>query len=780
MEVLFRTLLIGLMAGCLPILGFAEEHSPEPPPSFKRDILPILTRYGCNAGACHGKLSGQNGFRLSLRGYAPDWDHAWITRELSGRRVNYAFPDQSTFVQKPSGELQHEGGIRFRRDSRAWKTLVDWVKVRAPGPIADEPALERLAVMPAGRTMNLNEHQPLRVEARYADGEVRDVTWLAQFFSNHESTVAVSETGLVTALRHGEGSIRVHFGSLVDVVTFSMPYSNPVKEDAYTDHWNAIDKPIFEKLKTLRIPPSPEASAAAFVRRAYLDAIGTLPTPDEVAAFVKDTRSDRRLHLAEQLMNRSEWLDYWTLQLADLLQNRRERDHDHRGVKGVRAFHGWLRSQLKAGHGWDQISRNVLTAKGDVRKHPEVGYFMTTISFSSLEDSTLTEAVSQSFLGMRIGCARCHNHPLERYTQDDFYHLMACFKKVSMNQVKPEKGGTELWVKTKDQANVMKHITKLMDEVAKMEQEGKPKEEIEKKNKDLEHQRKRLTDLADQKLTVHQPRTRKQLPPQTLDRKALKVEGVEDPREALVDWMVGRSEFSGAMVNRIWKHFFGAGIVEPVDDLRDSNPPSNPALWNMLNKFFADSGFDLRQLMQLILTSRAYALSSETLQGNVNDTRFFSRYRPKRLPAEVMLDAIAQATGVPSRFDSYPVGLRAIQLPESDIDSYFLSVFGRSERVSACACERESDVTLPQMLHLRNGAEVQQRLHDKDGRLAGWLQEKDLDKSIQDMYAVTVARHPTAEERKLVGELIGSGNREDVLRDLFWALLNSKEFAFNH
>ncbi|MFT5123758.1 MAG: hypothetical protein ACI9TH_001782 [Kiritimatiellia bacterium] len=748
--------------------------------SFLRDVQPILTRYGCNAGACHGKLSGQNGFRLSLRAYAADWDHAWITRELSGRRVNYAFPEQSTLVQKPSGALQHEGGIRFRRGSRAWQTLVDWVGARAPGPAEETSVLERLIVHPGGRTLNVNERQQLLVQAHYADGHIQDVSWLAQYFSNDESSVEVSESGEVIARRHGECSVRVHFGSLVEVVTFTMPYPDAVNEALYADHWNELDPPIFQKLKLLHIPPSEEAPAASFVRRAYLDAIGTLPTPAEVDAFVKDTRPDRRARLAEHLLNRPEWIDYWTLQLADLLQNRRERDHDHRGVKGVRAFHTWLRDELKAGHGWDRIARNVLTAQGDVREHPEVGYYMTTISFDKLEDATLTEAVAQSFLGARIGCAKCHNHPLERYTQDDYYHFMACFSKVSMNKEKPEKGGTSLWVNTREQAEVKKRISKLEEEIAKMKEEGKPADEIEKKTHDLENQHKRQGEIAHQELYVNQPRTRQRMAPQTLDGKLLAVADEQDPRAALVDWMVEQPGFSGAMVNRLWKHFFAVGIVESVDDLRDSNPPSNAALWDVTRKAFVESGFDLKQFMRLILTSRAYALQSDTVSGNKNDTRFFSRYYPKRLPAEALLDALAQVTGVPSQFDAYPVGLRAIQIPESDIESYFLSVFGRSERVTACACERESDVTLPQMLHLRNGEEIQKRINDPAGRLATWLKQEDVDAVVRDMYAVTVARTPSDEEFRLVHELIATDTREVVLRDLFWALLNSKEFAFNH
>ena len=758
-------------------------------PSFRNDIEPILTKTGCNQGGCHGKLAGQNGFRLSLRGYAPEWDYDWLTKEVNGRRIDPAFPAESLLVTKPTGGVPHEGGTRFRADSPYAQALTEWIAGRAPASPADEAPAARLEILPGDRQLLPGESQQLLVRAYYAGGRVRDVTWLAQFFSNDEGTLSVKPTGLVKALRHGETSVRVHFQGLVGVVRFTMPFAQDVSGADYATTKNVLDPPVFKKLAALHLPPSPDAGEAAFVRRAYLDTIGTLPTAGEVQVYLADADPKKREKLADALLARPEWVDFWALELADLLQNRKERDHDVRGVKGVRSFHAWLRGQLAAGRGWDEIARAVLLAKGTVAENPAVGYYITVVGEKTrVEESELPDSVAQAFLGTRIGCARCHNHPLERYTQDDFYHFAAYFGKVSLKREKPESGATELGTITKDERDAGNQLDEARQKFADATSaesfaanEDKCEELLKKiadANKRVDEARKRAADLAARPPGALQPRTNQMMAPQPLDRTPFAAQPGRDAREQFVEWMLREPMFSGAMVNRQWKHFFGAGLVESVDDLRASNPPSNGELWEVLNREFVSSKFDLRRLQRLILTSRAYQLASTTLPGNETETRFYSHYYARRLSAEVLMDGIAAATDVPQKFDGYPLGVRAIQLPDSGVGNYFLTLFGRSDRVTACACERKGEVTLPQLLHLKNGDELQKQI--STGRLTALLKETDNRKVAAVLFQSTVSRQPTAAEFSALEAQLATDSREAVFADLFWALLNSKEFAFNH
>ncbi len=779
---MLRFLLVAAIT--VPALG-AEE------PSFRQDVLPILTKAGCNAGGCHGKLSGQNGFRLSLRGFASEWDFDWITNEVNGRRVNYAFPEQSLLVQKATGAVAHEGGRRFREGSREWQTLVNWIAARAPAPKADEANAVRLEVM-GGTALTPGGSAQLAVNAYYPDGTVRDVTWLAQFFSNDEGVLTVKPDGRVKALRAGEGVVRAHFQTLVEVARFTMPFANDVTGADFATARNAVDAPVFKKLAELRIPPSPEADDRTFVRRAFLDTIGTLPTPEEAEVFLADPSAEKRARLADALLARPEWLDYWTLQIADLLQNRRERDHDVRGVKGVRSFHAWLRGQLADGKSWADVARTVLLARGDCVEQPQIGYFTTIIGEKGrVEESELPDSVAQSFLGTRIGCARCHNHPLERYTQDDFYHFAAFFGKVSLQREKPETGATGLSLQSNDEREAAKRLDeerkKLSEAEAPEFANGKSPEEvakqIEERREKVAEKEKQLAENVAKPPEAFQPRTNARLAPQTLDRAPWQAQPGRDAREDFVEWMIGSEQFSGAMVNRLWKHFFGAGLVEPVDDLRASNPPSNGELWSVLNAEFRRANFDLRHVMRLLLTSRAYALSSDTLPGNATETRFYSHFYARRLPAEVLTDAISNATGVPTKFDGYPLGLRAIQLPDPQVGSYFLTLFGRSDRVTACACERKGEVTLPQLLHLHNGDDVQRQITADDGRLAALLKDKPDREATDALFTTTMQRKVTDAEFAVVRTQLAAvppDQRAAVFADVFWALLNAKEFSFNH
>jgi hypothetical protein len=775
------------------VMVMVTNSSRQPTPSFRQDILPVLTKTGCNAGACHGKLAGQNSFKLSLRGYAPEWDIDWLTREVLGRRVDVAFPEESLIVQKALARVPHEGGRRFEEGSRYHRALIDWIGARVPGPATNEAEVARLEVLPGNRVMRPGESQQLLVRGHYRDGRVRDVTWLAQFFSNDEATLKVSERGVVKALRSGEAPVRIHFQGQVEVVLFTMPHTNKVSSALFAKKNNAVDDAVMAKLRTLRIPPSALCDDAAFARRAFLDTIGTLPTAEEARAFVADRRADKRARLVEDLLARPEHADYWTLQLADLLQNRKERDHDVRGTKGVRAFHAWLRAQMVANRPWNELAREVLTASGDSVARPEIGYYVTLVGEKKAEESEITDGVAQAFLGNRIGCAKCHNHPLEKFTQDDYYHFAAFFSRVSLKRVNPESGATTLVAQSKEEMEQEKRLAE-MEKALREQTAGLEKlsgEDLAKAEKKVAEQRKKIDDSTKQlvemrvkkKPGVVQPRTKQMMAPQPLDRSPVELKAGEDPRVSLAKWITDTSNvnFSGAMVNRLWKHFLGVGLVEPVDDLRASNPPTNPELWRLLNKEFVASGYDLKHVMRLILNSRTYQLASATLPGNQADRKFFSHYYARRLPAEVMLDAISAATDVPDEFKGYPAGTRAVQLPEPGVASYFLTLFGRSDRVTACACERMGEVTLPQLLHLQNGEEVPKKIRSAESRLARLLTNTNDGEVLDELFWTTMARAPRAEERKAVLQTLAAGDpREEVYRDLFWALLNSKDFAFNH
>jgi len=776
------------------------------PPSFVNDIEPILTRFGCNQGACHGKGAGQNGFRLSLRGYAPELDHAWIVKEQEGRRVSLVAPEDSLLLRKPLGEVPHGGAKVFQPGSAAHLAILEWLKAGAPGPVKDEPKVTSLNLVLRGAaapnapalTWKVGDEQQLAVTAVYSNGSTRDVTWLTQFASNDSGLVEVDAAGRLKVHRHGETSIRAHYQGQVAVLVISVPFDRapialPVGV-AIPEPGNFIDQHVLAKLTSLRIPPSARSSDEMFIRRVYLDTIGVLPTEAEVQNFVSDGHPDKRSRVIDQLLQRPEFVDLWTMLLADLFQNRKERDHDVRGVKGVRAFHQWLRSQVAANRPWNELVREVLTSTGNTDEHPEVGYYVVTVGeFRQTQQSDVVASVAQAFLGTRIGCAKCHNHPLEKYTQDDYYHFAAFFSRVAFERKSPQAGATELMQATEHQQNQQRHLTNLQKQLTEKEATAIPQNEQERKQREQQ-----LTDLRRQiegvttdiektrtsPVTVSQPRTNEQLAARPLDRSELAIEPGSDPRVALVDWMTsGRNEsFNGSIVNRVWKHFLGVGLVEPVDDLRASNPPSNPQLWKALNEDFAANRFDLRQLMRTILNSRTYQLSSETVPDNETDVKFYSHYYARRLPAELLLDALSQVTAIPDQFPGYPEGIRAQQLPDPGLDSYFLRLFGRSDRVTACACERLGDVTMSQLLHLQNGDTMSRKIEAGNGYLAEMLKSTpDNSLAMDRLFLVTLARKPHQTEANAVTAQLNAGAaREEVFRDLLWALLNSKEFSFNH
>lgn len=762
----------------------------EEPVSFLEEVIPVLTRFGCNAGGCHGKLSGQNGFRLSLRGYAPDLDHEWLVRESRGRRLNFGAPQQSLLLKKATGSLPHGGGARFDESHAASKLLSRWIAAGAPGPQGEERRVVRLELTPPNAMPQIGQVVAMKTTAVYSDGQRRDVTWLTQFAAGDPSVLEVNADGGVRPLRAGESVVRATFQGHVEVATLTMPYPASASAAWYAERRNAVDHAVFDKLAALHIEPSRGCDDATFVRRVYVDTIGTLPTTEEVRQFLADPHPEKRARLIEHLLGRPEFIDYWSLILGDLLQNRKERDHDVRGTKGVRSLHQWLRTQLEAGKNWGEIASAVLTASGYSDENPAVGYYIVTVGEQPAEKSEIGDSVAQAFLGTRIGCARCHNHPLEKFTQDDYYHFIALFSRVSLDRKRPEESATELIAGDGNLLNLRRQRMQEREKLAALQAAGGDAKQIEETQKrladfDAQFEKARLSPVQ-----VRQPRTGKELPPQFLDRAAANVPAGGDPRESLVQWMLRPENryFSGAMVNRLWRHFMGIGLVEPVDDLRATNPPSNQALWDLLNREFVASRYDLKSIMRLIMNSRAYQLSSETVPANATDTRFHSHYYARRMPAEVLLDGLSQVTGLPEAFPGYPLGVRAIQVPDPGADSFFLSLFGRSERTTACACERSGDVTLPQLLHLQNNDALMQKVRSSDGALAGLLKiEPDNQKVIEVCYLAALGRFPSAEEKEGLVNALGGGapmlseaERGEAFQDLLWALLNSKEFAFQH
>jgi hypothetical protein len=640
------------------------------------------------------------------------------------------------------GEVPHEGGRLFSRNSKSHEVMVQWLKAGMPGPLKNEAKLTGLKITPSTMLLTKDQKQQLKVLAEFSDNKTVDVTWLAKFAVTDSSQLSVDANGLVNALRPGETSVQVFFEDQVAIATFTTPYKNPIPIASFPKVINPVDDAVFKKLSGLGIPTSPSCTDEVFLRRLFLDAAGILPTPSEVTAFLADKSMNKRAIMIDKVLDRPEFVDFWTLQLADIFQNRKERDHDVRGTKGVRAFHSWLHDQVRTNKPWDVLCSEILTSTGTTAENPSVGYFIVTVGEQrEAHRSEVVASMAQSFLGTRIGCAQCHNHPLEKYTQDDFYRFSGFFSRLRLDRKDPKDGVTTLFANLKE------------------DEQKRP-------------------------LGVTQPRTGEFLNPRPIDRTQVETNKETDPRQALAKWMIdpANESFHGALVNRVWKHFMGMGLVEPVDDLRSSNPPSNKELWAYLKSEFIKNKCDTKHLIRLVLNSQTYQLESVTIPGNETDTRFYSHYYPKRLGAEVILDAVSFSTGIPENFPGYPEGIRAVQVPDPSIRSYFLSVFGRSERVTACACERSEEVSLPQLLHLQNGQWIADKMGNPKGKLKTLISDKRTDnEKISEMFLTTLSRLPTEKEAAaLVKELAKSTSKEEFYQDAFWALLNTVEFSFNH
>lgn len=699
----------------------------ERPISFRLDVMPVFMRAGCNSGSCHGSARGQDGFRLSLFGYDPAGDHHRITREMGARRLNLALVEQSLVMEKSVGAVPHSGGKRFEPDSAYFATLAGWLEAGAPDDVTGVAEPTGITIMPPEIVIEgPGSTQQMTVLARYSDGTDRDITSLAVFLSNNDSSAAVSAAGLVTAAQRGEAFVMARFatfteGSQVIVVPREMDYQRPASPG---DHY--IDRLVDEKLHKLRIVPSPLCSDAVFLRRASLDIVGVLPTPAEAERFGGDDAADKRERLIDELLGRKAFAEMWVMKWAELLQIRTN-DGNQMSYKATLGYHNWLQERIASNVPFNEIVRELLGASGGTFVNPATNYYQ-------IERDTLrvTENVAQVFMGMRIQCTQCHNHPFDRWTMDDYYGFAAFFAQIG------RKGAED------------------------------PREVIVFNQGSGE---------------VKHPVGGRTMAPRFLGGATPDLAG-RDRRTVLSEWIASDDNpyFARNLANMVWAHFFGVGIIEPVDDVRISNPPSNPQLLDELARRFGAYDYDFKRLVRDICTSRTYQRATATNPTNAGDERNFAHARIRRMRAEVLLDAISQVTGTRNKFPGLPLGARAVQIADGNVGNYFLTTFGRAKRETVCSCEVQMEPNLSQALHLLNGDTTQKRI--RDGGVVPRLLEAGSTPSevVVELYRRCLTRGPSeAEAERLDAALAADAeNPEAILEDVFWALLNSKEFIFNH
>lgn len=736
---LLPTAFIALMAMFYSALvGFAAEAAR--PLNFVNDVVPILTKSSCNSGGCHAKaVTGQRGFRLSLLGFEPEEDYEHIVKEGKGRRIFRPAPEQSLFLLKAANIVPHGGGKKLDPDSEGYRTIVNWIAQGLPYGSTNDPQLVSIEVSPNRLSMKAKTEQQLKVIARYSDGSDRNVTHLALYEPNDKSMAETSEEGMIkTSDIPGYVAVMVRYAGKVSVASISIPLGAPV--DRLPTAKNFIDQHVFANLKQIGIPPSPVCDDATFLRRVSLDIAGRLPTTEETQSFLASKESNKRDLAIEGLLSSPDYADYFANKWTALLKNKRD---DKADITANFAFHAWMRDSLLANKRYDEIVRQILGATGTIVANPAVAWYKRV-----KEPTQQLEDVAQLFLGVRMQCAQCHHHPFERWSQQDYYSLSAFFSQVGR---KP---------------------TAIADE-------------------DLIYHKRGIAQTENKK--THLP-----VKPAGLGQPTLDIPPDEDPRLKLADWMSEKSNpfFAKSLVNRYWKHFFKRGLIEPEDDIRDTNPATNPELLDALAKHFIDSGFDLKAVVRAITQSQTYQLSAFPNEHNAIDSQNFSHYYPKRMQAEVLLDAIDQVTGAKSDFADLPAGTRAISLPDNSYNraSPFLKVFGRPEGESVCECERVQTSSLAQSLHLMNASDVKAKLTASNGRAEQLVKEdKPESQRIQEIYLAAFSRQPAPEEVRIAENYLNQprsdaqGKPIDSQRakrqgyeDLLWAIINTKEFLYNH
>ncbi|QDT65605.1 DUF1549 domain-containing protein [Calycomorphotria hydatis] len=720
--------------------------------SFRHDVLPVLSKAGCNSGACHGALAGKGGFRLSLRGYDPPTDFFNTVKQDRGRRVEFADPGRSLILAKPSGGIRHKGGLRFGTDSEEYRILAEWISAGAVGPKEDEAAVEHLEVLPGRSIHEVGETQQMIVQAHFSDGRTADVTPWVIWSSSNEAVCSVDEKGMVNVMSPGEGAVVAWYSSKIAIARITVPFPTVSGPDADVlvdtrPPANFIDEHIDQQLIRLNLPASPGCSDSTFVRRAYLDTIGRLPSPNEVRDFLTSSAEDKRNQLIEQLLNSSDFVDYWTYQWSDVLML----NGALLRPKALKAYYDWLHKHVESNSPWDVMIREILTATGDSYENGATNFYAL---YQSPED--MTENACQAFMGLSIGCARCHNHPLEKWTNDQYYGMANLFARVKA------KG----WGGQGASGDGLRTLY--------VAEEG---------------------DLV-------QPRTGFPQAPTPLDGDSLALNDTSDRRLPLAEWMTSPENpyFAKSITNRIWARYFGVGLVESVDDMRVSNPASNEELLQAASDYLVEQKFDLKSLMRMILLSNAYQRTSDPLPGNKEEKRFYSRYYPRRLMAEVLHDCVVQVTEVPSKFDHieiaganrqktdfYPLGTKAVQLYDAAVENYFLSTFGRNPRNIVCECERSAEPSTVQVLHISNGSTINHKLKDEKSCISSFLKLRADGMSdyaiLDEIYLDCLARYPNARERQNILSVLpppGDKEEREVVEDIYWAIFSSREFLFNH
>jgi hypothetical protein len=711
--------------------------------SFRNHVETVLSKQGCNAGACHGARAGQKGFRLTLFGFDVDADYTYLTRQAVGRRIVPNDPGRSLILTKPTGLLPHKGGVRLEPGSLEYRVLAEWIASGVPGPKADDPQIVRLEVLPKYSRQPVKASQQLVVLAHFSDGHVEDATRWSKYTSVNASVATVDDRGLAKITGAGEAAIKVWYLNHNAMAYMTVPYSGAIQPEVFAQapRRNFLDELSLAKLEALRVAPAARCDDATFLRRAFLDTIGTLPTADEARAFLADASSDKRDRLIDSLVSRPEFVDYWAYKWSDLLLVSGQRLRP----KAAESYYKWIHAAVAANRPWDQLVREIVTATGSTYDNGAANFYAL-----HQDPETIAETVAQAFMGLSINCAKCHNHPLEKWTNDQYYAFANLFSRVRA------KG----WGGDYRNGDGLRIV------------------------------------YSDTQGELIQPSRGVAQPPCPLDGEPLAFEATEDRRLAVASWLTSPENpyFTRAIVNRVWANFFGVGLVESVDDLRLTNPASNEELLAAAARFLADKQFDLKELMRAILQSETYQRDSQANPQNQADERFYSRYYPRRLRAEVLLDAIAQVTAVPTDFKAgspdsrkpgaaIPAIKRAIRLQDSYVDSYFLETFGKPERLITCECERSSEPSMTQVLHLYNGETVNKKLAAKGSAAEKAMEETENAKIIDELYLAALSRLPSDGEReRLVAELAAASDEErrQTIEDLYWSVLTSREFLFNH
>jgi len=689
--------------------------------SFEQQIIPILTKASCNSGGCHGKAEGQNGFKLSVFGHDPAADYAALVKESRGRRLFHEAPEHSALLLKATAQVPHGGGRKIEKNDLRYRRILRWLREGAAFSNATVSAVTGLEIEPAQCVLSARGTQQLRVTAIDADGQRRCVTTEAEYDSNAGTIAGVDRRGLIQAGdRPGEAAILVRYLGHVGVCRVTLP--RPGVRFARPAEANFIDRHVWNKLERLGIAPSEPADDPTFLRRVYLDTIGTLPTAAEARAFLTGTDPNKRGRLVDQLLQRPEYADYWTMRWSDILRV----DRDSVTAQGAVAVSRWLRRQFAENRPYDQFVRDILTVQGSTTAEGPAAVYKVLNT-----PEVMSRSFSQVFLGVRIECAQCHHHPSEKWGQDDYFALAGLFAGVTR---KPLPGGVEA-----------------------------------------------IVSRGGNDLVI--PRTTRKIPAKPLGAAPVEFGPTADRRQVLADWMTAPDNpyFAATIANRLWAHYFGRGLVEPLDDLRATNPASNEPLLAELAKHLRDLRYDLKAFTKTLLLSNAYQLSSRPNPSNADDEQNFSHAAVKALPAEVLLDAICQATGVPEKFNGWPDGFRAIQVWDNRMPSYFFRIFGRPVRYSVCECERGTEPSIAQALHLMNSPEITAKIRARHGAARKLADSNQVPEAIiEELFLATLSRLPSERERVQMMELFQEDGRRPAVEDVLWALLNTKEFLYNH